>query len=565
MDGHTPPQTTGDRRENIFDIGSILQRHIESLHAELQQLVTGESRRVPSSLPEPYQWNQYLLDQDPAEWGRDEADGHEGGSKPSAHAFPPRAFLDETSPSTPPDSMYSSPPDFLRVRGPQTSTPVSAKPSPLEDPLRDQRKVLPIEYMGPHYFPSLKPDTVANADVSQMEGAAPCSTYGVFPPESASSPRREGDVEEFKAEYERVKSRLENRRRVEREALARLTSSESSSHPGKASAEKLRSSLNNLSLIIDEMADLMNIDVAEASASEVQERAEALWGREVAAQLSEEYSRDIEASKSEKSQRTAGDESRTSSRIDRDESKRRKNYLYPKAAREPPIRKSSFPLLGPRDIGYDRGGPRHAKGKAKKDRKGDSVKRMSPSSSTRTRTSPVSRSSTSPVPPAKAAEEPPKDAKVLFQSGLLQFDSEKRPDDEEKQTVSDIPAPSSVASPRWKVNSELQEGMTQQRMWRFEDSTNEDALDKMKQRRAEICRTTIGSLPPLQKVASVKLIGGPKKKPRKMCTLKIIGIVTPVKESTALSETDLPAQDDDVAPNQDTGAKSEPRWEAGFL
>lgn len=560
MTGRVPAHVIRGQLRNNFDISCALRRHAQRLRNEIQRLARGRviARRPIVPLP-PLLFGPVLLDRELASW---EPLGRHARDAGTAYHLPPcvpgggtpnfvrrRAEGRLSPPSQEDDAFYSPPSGPL----PQTSTPRSRAGAPPLDAILSEEKVLPPEYLKPPWFPAIR----RRSSTDEHRGFAPVDGDGApLPPET--------NIGAFVAEYERNRRRLDDRRRAERSAAASRTSSESSRRwdvPG-TSVEKFRSSLNNLSQIIDEMAELMHIGVAEASASEVQERAEALWGKEMAAQLSEEWSREASA---------RGTESRSSSgkggpgrepeipgkpvgTSDEGGSRRREtgersvpvvgrgetSPRQPRGhAQEESIRQSTWPITGPEGIGR-------------------------PSQRTEARidaSPPMVHPSANGAP--RRGSKRADSSKVTFRSRFLRSGGEKRPEEDRHGTSV---GRGSAGASRSEVEADVKDAMTSQRIWKFEESTSDDVLDKIKQRRAEVCRTSIGSLPVEQKVANVKLMG-PKKKKQKMCNMKIICIVSPAGDSTASSKSDVGSKGSASKSEQRFTSKSEQRVEdaAGFF
>lgn len=83
-----------------------------------------------------------------------------------------------------------------------------------------------------------------------------------------------------------------------------------------------------------------------------------------------------------------------------------------------------------------------------------------------------------------------------------------------------------------------------QHIWRYADSYSDRVYDEAAQRRAEVCRTTfggnIGGQPPHMRASRVRLASYPSGSGRRMCQVKIVCIITPIKEedATASSNSD---------------------------
>lgn len=86
-----------------------------------------------------------------------------------------------------------------------------------------------------------------------------------------------------------------------------------------------------------------------------------------------------------------------------------------------------------------------------------------------------------------------------------------------------------------------------QHIWRYADSYSDRVYDEAAQRRAEVCRTTfggnIGGQPPHMRASRVRLASYPSGSGRRMCQVKIVCIITPIREedATASSSSDAGA------------------------
>lgn len=83
-----------------------------------------------------------------------------------------------------------------------------------------------------------------------------------------------------------------------------------------------------------------------------------------------------------------------------------------------------------------------------------------------------------------------------------------------------------------------------QHIWRYADSYSDRVYDEVAQRRAEVHRTTfggnIGGQSPRTRASRVRLASYPAGRGRRMCEVKIVAIITPIKEddATASSSSD---------------------------
>ncbi|XP_077546636.1 uncharacterized protein LOC144159179 isoform X2 [Haemaphysalis longicornis] len=107
-------------------------------------------------------------------------------------------------------------------------------------------------------------------------------------------------------------------------------------------------------------------------------------------------------------------------------------------------------------------------------------------------------------------------------------------------------APDDTRGPRtWlPLQQSARETGPSQHIWRYADSYSDRVYDEAAQRRAEVHRTSFGGnifgQPPHMRASRVRLASYPAGRGKRMCEVKIVGIITPIRdeEATASSSSD---------------------------